>query len=168
MKAISLWQPWASLIAVGAKRIETRGWFTSYRGPLAIHATQKFEGWMQELLDDEPFLSALSEADFRPMPPGGDIRVPRGVIVATCELVACVRIDVHLRLHHPETLGVPAEMGIVSVPPSGDEFHFGDYTPGRFAWLLHNIRRLPQPVPAKGKQGLWEWREPSSLESSLL
>lgn len=33
MKAISLWQPWASAIAVGAKRVETRSWATKYRGP---------------------------------------------------------------------------------------------------------------------------------------
>ena len=34
MKAPSLWQPWASAIAVGAKRVETRSWPTNYRGPL--------------------------------------------------------------------------------------------------------------------------------------
>ncbi len=38
MKALSLWQPWASLIALGVKTIETRSWATNYRGPLAIHA----------------------------------------------------------------------------------------------------------------------------------
>ena len=36
MKALSLYQPWATAIALGSKRIETRGWPTSYRGPLAI------------------------------------------------------------------------------------------------------------------------------------
>ncbi len=40
MKAITLHQPWATLVAVGAKRIETRSWATSYRGPLAIHAAR--------------------------------------------------------------------------------------------------------------------------------
>lgn len=34
MKAIRLWQPWASLIALGHKTIETRSWPTKYRGPL--------------------------------------------------------------------------------------------------------------------------------------
>ena len=38
MKAITLTQPWATLVAIGAKRIETRSWRTFYRGPLAIHA----------------------------------------------------------------------------------------------------------------------------------
>ncbi len=41
MKALSLRQPWASLIADGRKTIETRTWRTRYRGPLAIHASAR-------------------------------------------------------------------------------------------------------------------------------
>ncbi len=41
MKAITIWQPWASLLACGAKQYETRSWATSYRGPIAIHAAKK-------------------------------------------------------------------------------------------------------------------------------
>lgn len=41
MKAISLWEPWASAMAMGAKRIETRSWPTSYRGPLLICASKR-------------------------------------------------------------------------------------------------------------------------------
>ena len=40
MKALSLTQPWASLVADGRKTTETRSWLTHYRGPLAIHATK--------------------------------------------------------------------------------------------------------------------------------
>ena len=43
MRAVSLWQPWASLIADGRKKVETRHWPMHYRGPLAIHATQRVE-----------------------------------------------------------------------------------------------------------------------------
>lgn len=50
MKAISLWQPWASLVAVGAKKIETRSWATKYRGSLAIHATKKWNLELSEML----------------------------------------------------------------------------------------------------------------------
>ena len=39
MKALSLRQPWASMIADGRKTIETRTWRTRYRGPIAIHAS---------------------------------------------------------------------------------------------------------------------------------
>ncbi len=41
MKAITIHQPWASLIVVGAKRFETRSWETKYRGPIAIHASKQ-------------------------------------------------------------------------------------------------------------------------------
>src|SRR6266496_247116 len=41
MKAISLWQPWATLMALNFKKVETRIWETKYRGPLAIHAAQR-------------------------------------------------------------------------------------------------------------------------------
>jgi hypothetical protein len=39
----------------------------------------------------------------------------------------------------------------------GNEILFGDYTPGRFAWEFANMRMLPEPIPAKGAQGLWNW-----------
>lgn len=38
MKAITILQPWAALIACGAKKIETRSWYTDHRGQIAIHA----------------------------------------------------------------------------------------------------------------------------------
>lgn len=43
MKALSIWQPWATLIMTGHKRIETRGWAAPYsiRGQrIAIAATK--------------------------------------------------------------------------------------------------------------------------------
>lgn len=41
MKAITIWQPWASLLAHGMKQYETRSWATKYRGPIAIHAAKR-------------------------------------------------------------------------------------------------------------------------------
>lgn len=43
IKAITLWQPWASFMARGMKKNETRSWSTSYRGPLAIHSAKKLQ-----------------------------------------------------------------------------------------------------------------------------
>ena len=40
MRAITIRQPFASLVVTGRKRLETRKWFTSYRGPLLIHAAR--------------------------------------------------------------------------------------------------------------------------------
>jgi hypothetical protein len=60
VKAISLWQPWASFIASGAKRIETRSWATSYRGPIAIHAAKrKILKEIKELAEYEEYRAAL-------------------------------------------------------------------------------------------------------------
>ena len=34
---------------------------------------------------------------------------------------------------------------------------FGIFEPGRFAWLLEGITPLAEPIPARGRQQLWEW-----------
>ena len=49
MKVLTLTQPWATLVAIGAKRIETRSWSTKYRGPLAIHAAKGFPAWAKDM-----------------------------------------------------------------------------------------------------------------------
>jgi hypothetical protein len=67
MKAISLWQPWATLVAIGAKTIETRGWSTSYRGPIAIHAAKKLIPDFGSICHSEPFSSALEKAQYDEM-----------------------------------------------------------------------------------------------------
>jgi hypothetical protein len=41
MKALSIHQPWASLIVHGIKTVENRKWRTNHRGPLLIHAGRK-------------------------------------------------------------------------------------------------------------------------------
>lgn len=37
----------------------------------------------------------------------------------------------------------------------GQEEPWGDYTPGRWAWLLTDVRRLEAPIPVRGAQGVW-------------
>lgn len=45
MPALSVKQPWASMIASGEKTIETRTWWTPYRGPLAICSSALPKGY---------------------------------------------------------------------------------------------------------------------------
>lgn len=54
MKVLSIKQPWASLIVLGAKRFEIRGWKTDYRGPLVIHASSAVVSgpFHEQLLND--------------------------------------------------------------------------------------------------------------------
>ena len=158
MKAITLTQPWAQLVALGAKRIETRSWSTKYRGPLAIHAAKGFPDWAIETCYQPYFVDVLRkhyEAEIAS-------QLPRGMIIATCELVHVVKID--------EAISFPACSGIGWNKRlwqlNKQERAFGDYSVGRYAWLLENVVRLPEPIPAKGALSLWEW-DPNTLTPTL-
>lgn len=136
LRGLTIRQPWASLIALGVKTIETRSWATSYRGPLVIHAGKRRPTVLEAMLLYEagvcshlavPFVWAKTE----PL-------VPYGAIVATCELVDVIPTYPHMAVRWP------------------DQMPYGDFTPGRFAWVLENIEPLAVPVPAKGRLGLWK------------
>ena len=153
MKAITLTQPWASLVSIGAKRIETRSFVTHFRGPLAIHAAQGFPRLAQKLCADEPFHSALCSAR-RPV-----WMLPRGAIVATCNLVACrpVKYFTLNGLVSFEEFAPDLKTRIVTVDMNDQERAFGDYSEGRWAWILEDVREICPPAQAKGALGLWNW-----------
>jgi len=134
MKALTLTQPWASLVAIGAKRIETRSWSTSYRGPLAIHAAKGFPRDARELSRCKR-LGVLF---------GTDYEYPRGVVIATCRLMACVSTT--------ELIG----KSVYESDMTEQEEIFGNYEPGRWGWMLADIKAC-DPIPAKGALGLWDW-----------
>lgn len=153
MKALSLLQPWASLIAIGAKKIETRSWYTRYRGPLAIHAAKKTFN-TNSYLDRElyPFADALVLPDIFSFD-----TLPYGCIIATCNLVD-VRYMLQGKLFRYENGAIVAGG---EIPMPGElELSFGDYAPGRFAWISEDIKMLKNPIPAKGHQSLWNWEPP--------
>src|SRR6516225_7890942 len=85
MHALSVMQPWASLIIGGVKRVETRSWCTGFRGRLAVHASSRLPPDFDDLTRREPIRSAL------PSPPWK--QPPRGVLLGTVELVDCVRVE---------------------------------------------------------------------------
>jgi hypothetical protein len=154
MKAVTLTQPWATLVVIGAKQIETRSWATNYRGPLAIHAGKGLgpvggKRGFADVYSREPFRGALLAA----MPDG--MRFSFGAVIATGYLVGCEETDWAV-----ENNGIYKIIGGTRRhwPLTDQERAFGDYTPGRFAWLLADVQALPEPIPAKGALGLWEWR----------
>ena len=147
MKALTLTQPWATLIAIGAKRIETRSWRTPYRGPLAIHAAKGYPQWAKDLCYEEPFKTALRAY---PGPP-----LPIGRILATCQLISCVPTDAVFISDFGQFIEGPD--GRVAI--SEQEHCFGDYSPLRWAWLLDDVKPLPAPIPARGALSLWEWNQ---------
>jgi len=135
MQALTIWQPWATLIAVGAKQFETRDWRTDHRGGLAIHAGKRWEEDQIRLCYEEPFRTVLKQAGFE-----NAKELPRGAVVARCELQDIRKTE---RLDR-ELIG-PYES------------EFGDFSPGRYAWRLTVKERCDPPKPASGKPGLWRW-----------
>lgn len=131
MKALTLTQPWASLVALGHKRVETRSWSTNYRGPLAIHAAKGFPASARNFASQECALGRLSVIS----------PLPLGAIIATAQLV-----DVQLTQD-------------AALVISGLERHLGDYSRGRFAWFLDDVKALDEWILAKGALGLWEWEQ---------
>ena len=172
IKALTIHHPWASLIAVGAKKYETRSWATKYRGQIAIHAGKKLftpsknmnksilDAWKRMafiLGEGEPwresplFVSSELIALYRD-------QFPLGAVIATAELVGCWKIREEWSREIYLDKGTETH-GIMSMfHPSEQELLFGDWTPGRYAWQLANVKMLPEPIPARGQHGLWDWR----------
>lgn len=156
MKAISILQPWASLVAIGAKKIETRSWPTNYKGPLAIHASKRFTMTNRKLCDDDTFMAALFYSSMAKITHADQL--PLGAVIATCNLVRCLYIkDDGLFKVHGFTAGFAPDMSVEEPEKS-----FGDYTTGRFAWILEDVKQI-KPVPAKGQLGLWNWEPPEGV-----
>lgn len=128
MKAISLWQPWASLWCSPRKVHETRNWATSYRGPIAVHAAKRIE----KDIDSYPLTDILlAEFGF-----GWSTDLPCGAIIGVVDLIDCVPTD---------------GMAIWSE----EDYHCGDFAPGRYAWKRGNYRVLPHPIPCVGRQRIF-------------
>lgn len=139
MKVISVIQPWATLIALGEKVFETRSWATKHRGELAIHSSKKVD---KETCRQEPFRSILAKHGYT------EKNLPVGMILATCQLVDCFKVV--------EDEGVQARLDTEYIV-MGNEYEFGDYEEGRFAWQLDNVQALAEPIPAKGQLNLWNY-----------
>lgn len=150
MNALSLLNPWACLVAIGAKRIETRPWSTDYRGPLAIHSSRRFPRPCKDKCWQAPFQDVLfwrgTEAGMTELFNSLE-HLPCGQVLATCELVDVVPTF---------DAGLPSKR-----MPAADsnEYAFGNYEPGRFMFFLENVKMLAKPVPAKGRLGFWPWDE---------
>lgn len=163
MRSLTLHQPWASLIAVGAKTIETRSWSTTYRGPILIHASKTvarmgegWDGWAR--LPAGTYEATRSTESPTRFPPDGQLveGLPVGAVVAVCDLEAVVPTE---DVRFDGTLGSDTILlvspGRCTLHSQSDNEPLGDYSPGRYAWMLDRIRPLTTPVPARGRQGLW-------------
>lgn len=132
MKAITVWQPWATLLATGQKHNETRSWKTSYRGEILIHAAKT---------DHSGILLHIPMEELKHFQDAGVVnKLPTGAIIGKANLVDCFQIDeAYRRKLQREN---PAELA------------FGDYTIGRYAWVMADAILFNKPIPAKGLE-LW-------------
>lgn len=144
MKAISIWQPHASLVISGLKPFETRAW-SAWKALIGqriwIHAGKALDDLddMMEYLCDrangglidpawEAYRAALRQAGFQHLKD-----MPRGCLLGTAVLAE----------------SIPTEHLIDPGP-------FGNFAPGRFAWRMIDPVPLAQPIPFIGKQGFFE------------
>ena len=131
MKALTILQPYASLIMARLKRYETRSWRPGITSGevLAIHAGAQW-------YSDTPL--AVCNIATR----NGVVWFPRGVILGTVKYVG---------IH---------STNMVRDGLSADELQCGDFSDGRWAWEIAVVEVFDPPIPAKGKQRLWEWTRP--------
>lgn len=135
MKAISLWQPWATLWLLSdpdEKVFETRDWYTGVRGSLLVHAAKKRDGEVRDYLNCQHFIGRLAVHGLKP----SDLAF--GALIGKVNLIGCSRMD---RMPAPGTLEEKA----------------GNWSPERFAWERDsNPVLFKTPVPYRGSQGWFE------------
>ena len=124
MKALTIKQPWASLIIEGYKKYEFRSWKTNYRGKILIHSGLSLEKDMQERFKDY------------------NLDYQLGYIIGEAEIVDCILVDEKFN----------EELRNIDPIVYGRSNHVENY-----AWKLENIKKYDNPIPCKGKLGLWNY-----------
>jgi len=132
VKALTLTQPWASLVVLGVKRVETRSWRPRIIAEtrIAVHAAKGWTAYDRELAADLHLRGVL------PVPPDS---LPRGAVIGEVTVTGCQ----------------PTQEAVWKL--AALEFELGDYSSLRWAWHLRDPAAYPEPVPARGSLGLWEW-----------
>jgi hypothetical protein len=132
MKAITLWQPWASLIALGYKTIETRGHdsFRCLKGQrIAIHAGKQFQPGVLDYVSRFKAIRIEDQDIFDKW------ACPVSAVLCTA-LVADARW----------------------LTPSDNKAALCECDERRFGLVLVDIQAIHPLVPQKGAQGIWEWK----------
>lgn len=149
-RCLSLHQPFATLLAVGEKTLETRGWQTRFRGPLFVHASRQ----RAELaVCERPTIAAAlaRHGYYRPSD------LPQSCVLATARVVDCHPVEFRGFIETPDgrTTVPTVRIGGRDIVVPYHEQSFGDFRPGRWAWRLEGVMCLETPVDCPGRQGLW-------------
>lgn len=144
MKALAIRQPWASLTLLldnhgkAFKRVETRSRRTNYRGRIVIHAGLADEIFFSRILvrKERPYLIKAGfsrDTDIH--------KLPHGYVIGEATIADCVPIE--------ELWGTPW--------CTEQEMALGDWSKGRYGWILRDPTMYDRPIPARGQLGLWNW-----------
>jgi hypothetical protein len=145
MKAITLTAPWAWAVAHAGKDVENR----KTRCPsllgerIAIHAGVAPKTDAEYVRHEEDFRSIWKVGGV--LPGSGQMGPDYGCIVAVATVIGWVDVADRKLTHGERDAGEAV-------------FHNGLESPwlaGPFGWLLHDVRTLAAPIPARGKQGIW-------------
>jgi hypothetical protein len=177
MKALTLWQPWASLIVVGAKPFEFRKW-KAHRSVIGqrivIHASAR------------PMVAEEIRQIVNNLKWGG------ANAAATC-LHVDAALELLMPLYHlkkPDGLPLSAGVGtaIVGEPRDGIDIAIQDFgfpreavgelpgLPGfdsergehaNYGWPMLEIEKWDAPQPMRGAQGLWNWPDAQKFAEDL-
>jgi len=131
MKAISLLQPWASLVVMGIKTIETRNWATKHRGTILIHASKSEAGSIFE--HDLPIKKHIQNFE----------DLPFGAIIGKVDIVEVIPAN-QLAINDEEIDNLTFENKA-----------FGTYSEKRFGWILENAVQLKLPIALRGMMNVW-------------
>ena len=153
MKALTIWQPWASLIVMLAKPYEFRGWNFTDRPSLAklvgrrivIHAAARqpkaheLEEILDRISDGESALnpdiaSWFVQAQLRSLRETKKIAAPISAALGTA------------------VIGEP--INVLKLFPDADPDRLD---PTMYGWPMTDVRQFPEPIPAAGAQGFWNW-----------
>lgn len=140
MKALTISQPFASLIASGEKWIENRTWETLYRGELAIHAGKGTQYLSNQLIRAGQY--------------------PTGAIIATAVLVACVHVSQVVLMDNSDR----RKMLVPGTTRNWSEVARHSHCKGPFCWILQNVAAV-EPVIMRGRQGLWSVPDETTFEA---
>lgn len=171
MNAITLHQPWATLVALGVKTIETRSWpapKSAIGQRLAIHAGSTYpppysSGVVSRMGDYSFTRHARTSPNYITGPDGQAALLPLGAVVASAILTDCVPIlaasdgSDHFMTAHPHMGG--GVLRYMRRPESDPQrrrtatyiehqLPYGDFRPGRWAWLLDDIKATTERCPA--------------------
>ena len=165
LSALTVHQPWAWAICNAERRLDNRDWrpppYIANR-TIAIHAGKK---WGR----NEKIEASALACQLHPrleVPLGGE-SYQFGAVVALARVVGFVDRDLRPE-RGPYSFDMQSSRGYVCVggritPEQVELVVTNEWFKGPCAWLLSDVRVLPEPVPARGYQKLWRLPGPAAL-----